>query len=100
MQPSPGAGGRPIGLRRAVLAVARRPRLWLPAVRAARAHVPLRWWARRPHLPVPDGQWMRFRMTTAYGDPGAGLDVEDLLTWLAWTDTVRPAPAPQGPPGP
>jgi hypothetical protein len=31
-------------------------------------------------------------MTTAYGDAGAALDVEDLLTWLAWTDTVRSAP--------
>jgi hypothetical protein len=39
-------------------------------------------------------------MTTAYGDPGAGIDVEDLLTWLAWTDTARlrrPAPAIGGP---
>ena len=30
-------------------------------------------------------------MATAYGDPDAPIDVDDLLVWLAWTDTVRPA---------
>jgi hypothetical protein len=34
-------------------------------------------------------------MTTAYGDPDARIDVDDLLTWLAWTDTVRPGPEPR-----
>lgn len=73
-------------------AVAARPRLWPAALRQARAMVPPGWWRRRPFLPVPDRDWVRFRMTTAYGDAGAGVDVEDLLTWLAWTATTRPAP--------
>jgi hypothetical protein len=76
-------------MRAAVAAVATRPRLWPAALRQARALVVPGWWRRRPFLPVPDRAWLRFRMTTAYGDPGAGIDVEDLLTWLAWTDTTK-----------
>ncbi len=78
-------------------ALATRPRLWPAALRQARAMVPPRWWRRRPFLPVPDRDWVRFRMTTAYGDPAAGFDVEDVLAWLAWTDTVNAAP-PTGAP--
>jgi hypothetical protein len=85
---------RAAGLGRAGLAVARRPRLWPAAARQVRAMVPARWWRRAPFLPVPDRAWLRFRMTTAYGDPDAGIDVDDLLTWLAWTETTRPAPDP------
>lgn len=88
---------RPTGRRRAVAAVLARPRLWPAALRQARAHVPPRWWRRRPHLPLPDRDWLRFRMTTAYGDPAAAVDVDDLLTWLAWTETTRPAPDPHRP---
>ena len=84
-----GAGHRPSGAGAVAVAIARRPRLWPAAARQARALVPTGWWRRRPFLPVPDRAWLRFRMTTAYGDAGADLDVEDLLTWLAWTDTVR-----------
>lgn len=29
-------------------------------------------------------------MTTAYGDPAAPVVVDDLVEWLAWSDTVRP----------
>lgn len=29
-------------------------------------------------------------MTTAYGDPAAPVVSEDLVEWLAWSDTVRP----------
>lgn len=78
-------------------ALATRPRLWPAALRQARAMVPPRWWRRRPFLPVPDRDWVRFRMTTAYGDPASGFDVEDVLAWLAWTDTVKTAP-PTGAP--
>jgi hypothetical protein len=83
---------RPAGWRRAATALVSRPRLWPAALRQARALVPAAWWRRRPFLPVPDRDWLRFRMTTAYGDPSAPVDVDDLLVWLAWTDTTRPAP--------
>ncbi|HEX4901804.1 MAG TPA: hypothetical protein VFV42_03280 [Acidimicrobiales bacterium] len=91
----PGSGRpRAVGYRRVAAALVRRPQLWAPTLRQGRALVPAGWWRRRPFLPVPDRAWLRFRMTTAYGDAGAPVDVEDLLTWLAWTDTVRPAPEP------
>lgn len=95
-----GGGRRRTGAGAAVAAVALRPRLWPAALRQARALVPGGWWRRRPFLPVPDREWLRFRMTTAYGDVDAPVDVDDLLVWLAWTDTARPAagaaPRPQG----
>lgn len=83
------APSRPAGAVAVAGAIARRPRLWPAALRQARVLVPAGWWRRRPFLPVPDAAWLRFRMTTAYGQAAAPLDVEDLLTWLAWTDTVR-----------
>jgi hypothetical protein len=92
-----GGSGRAAGVPAAVLAVLARPRLWRAALRQARALAPARWWRRPPFLPLPDRQWVRFRSTTAYGDPGAALDVEDLLTWLAWTDTVCTGPEPRHP---
>jgi len=99
-RPATGLRRRRSGAVAAARALAARPRLWPAAVRQGRALVPDRWWRRRPFLPVPDRQWLRFRMTTAYGDPGAPVDVDDLLTWLAWTDTARPAPDPHRPPAP
>lgn len=83
---------RRAGARAAAVAIARQPTLWPPALRQARALVPPGWWRRWPFLPLPDRDWLRFRMTTAYGDADADLDVEDLLVWLAWTGTTRPAP--------
>lgn len=97
MEPPPHRRSGPAG---AVAAVAARPRLWPAALRQARVLVPRRWWRRRPHLPVPDREYLRFRMVTAYGDPDARIDVDDLLTWLAWTTTTRPTPERRRPPAP
>lgn len=72
----------------AVLAVLRHPGLWITALRQLRRLVPARWWARRPHLPVPDAAYLRFRMETAYG--GAGdqpPSPQDLITYLRWCRT-------------
>ena len=66
-----------------------RPGLWATAIRVVVLHVPDRWWARRPFLPVPDRQWLRFRLQTAYGDPDARPDPEDLITWLEWSRSWR-----------
>jgi len=65
-------------------AVARRPRLWAPAVRQARRLAPRRWWRRAPFLPVPDRDWLRFRAETQYGDPDRAPDADDVVTWLEW----------------
>ena len=74
-------------------AVARRPRLWRAAVRQGRALVPPRWWRRAPFLPLPDRDWTAFRLTTAYGDPAARIVADDLVTWLAWSETVQVLPS-------
>lgn len=92
-----GDGRRVVGVAAAVRAVLARPRLWPAALRQVRVLVPPGWWRRPPFVPLPSRDWLRFRMTTAYGDPDAPVDVEDLLVWLAWTDTVRPARAVGGP---
>ena len=82
-----------IGLRGAI-AVLRRPALWITAVRVGARLVPTRWWARRPHLPVPDPAYLRFRMVTAYGGEGdsaiAPRDLVDYLEWArSWPSAVR-----------
>lgn len=70
-------------------ALARRPDLWSTAVRSALSLAPNGWWRRAPFLPVPDPEWLRFRMATAYGGTGrvdsdSPFDTDDLITWLEW----------------
>ena len=69
---------------RGAAVVASRPGLWLTALRELRAFTPRRWWGRRPFVPLPDPALMRFRMVTAYGDPEAAFEADDLVTWLEW----------------
>jgi hypothetical protein len=69
----------------AVSAVLRRPRLWPAGARAYVTHVPDRWYRRAPFLPVPDRDWLRFRLQTQYGDPQHAPDPDDVVTWLQWS---------------
>jgi hypothetical protein len=73
----------------AVRAVLRRPALWPTAARVYVAHVPDRWWVRRPFVPVPDRAWLRFRLQTQYGDAEAVPAPADLVTWLEWSRRWR-----------
>ena len=82
-------GSATTAARRAVLAVAVRPRLWWPAVTAATRFAPRGWWRRRPFLPVPDDRYWRFRMETAYGDDGASPSDEDVVEVLQWSQRLR-----------
>ncbi len=71
--------------RAAVVAVLRHPSLWWTALRVLVRLVPRGWWRVRPHLPIPDAAYLRFRMVTAYGGDGtAPADPEDLVTYLRW----------------
>lgn len=73
-------------------AVARRPGLWRTAVRQWRRTTPQGWWRHRPHLPVPSGDYLRFRLVTQYGDEKhdiAPADVLDYLTWCKRYDAAR-----------
>jgi hypothetical protein len=67
-----------------VLAVVRRPRLWPTALRQARRTTPRGWWRRRPFLPVPSGEYLRFRLLTQYGDSAAKPAPHDVVTYLEW----------------
>lgn len=81
-------GPIPRGTAAVVAAVAARPTLWWSAARQLRTLAPDRWWTRLPFLPVPDRDWMAFRMTTAYGDPDAPLVADDVVTWLRWSKST------------
>ena len=84
-----------VGWLRVFLAVLLRPRLWWVATRqAARVSRP-RWWRRAPFLPVPDREYVRFRLETAYGEVIAPRPA-DLVGYLDWcAAAARPAHAPR-----
>lgn len=67
-----------------VAAVARRPSLWPTALRQWRRLVPGGWWRRRPFLPVPPGEYLRFRLLTQYGDNEHVVEPADVVNYLLW----------------
>jgi hypothetical protein len=66
------------------VAVARQPRLWRTAIAQWRRTTPSRWWRRRPFLPVPSGEYLRFRMVTQYGRADHPIVPDDVLNYLEW----------------
>ncbi len=74
----------------AVIAVVRRPHLWPTAARAAVSLAPTGWWRRAPFLPLPDPDWLHFRLVTAYGGDGSTpLRADDLVAWLDWKRSLN-----------
>jgi hypothetical protein len=69
---------------RIALALARRPRLWPTAIRQMRRTAPKGWYRRPPFLPVPSGEYLRFRLVTQYGDPQHRPDAHDVVNYLSW----------------
>jgi hypothetical protein len=65
--------------------------LWLTGARQVLVLAAPGWWRRPPLLPVPDREYLRFRLQTAYG--GDGLDCElvpgDLVAYLRWCRATR-----------
>jgi hypothetical protein len=77
-------------MRAAVAAVARHPGLWPTAARQALVLAVPGWWRRRPFLPLPAPDYLRFRMQTAYGGAGdQAPDPDDLVTYLRWCRRAR-----------
>ena len=70
-------------------AVATHPRLWITACRQYRAALPRRWWRRRPFLPVPPRDYVRFRLLTQYGSVNHRIESVDVLNYLSWCKTNR-----------
>lgn len=64
------------------------PRLAVDLLRTAWAFRRLRWYARAPFLPLPDGDYLRWRMYTAYGDEAAVPPIDDLIRFVRWRREV------------
>jgi hypothetical protein len=60
------------------------PRLGLDLIRTAWAFRRRRWWTRRPYLPVPDREYLRWRMYTAYADEDAVPPLDDVIRFARW----------------
>ncbi|MGH8999148.1 MAG: hypothetical protein ACRDY7_07130 [Acidimicrobiia bacterium] len=69
--------------RQAVKAVLRRPGVWPVAARQLVRMAGPGWWRRPPFLPVPDREYVRFRLHTAYGTSGQP-DEDDVVAYLRW----------------
>lgn len=65
-------------------ALVRRPALWWTALVVVKRLVPRRWWTRRPFLPLPPRDYVRFRKEAYYGDPLAPFETDDVLKYLSW----------------
>ena len=42
------------------------------------------WWRRAPFLPLPDRDYVRWRMHTAYGDYGSVPPADDVIRYARW----------------
>ena len=71
---------------RVAAAVVPRPRLWRASVREVLRLAEPGWWHRAPYLPLPSAGLWEFRMTTAYGEPGAVPSAADVVSFLEWVD--------------
>lgn len=74
---------------RVLLAVALRPDLWVTALRQLLALAPRRWWSRRPFLPVPDADYLTFRLQTMYGGSKPEPVAADVVSYLEWCRFYR-----------
>jgi len=66
------------------VALAREPQLWPTAFTQWRRTIPSRWWRRRPFLPVPTGDYLRFRMVTQYGNADHPIVPADVVSYIKW----------------
>jgi hypothetical protein len=66
------------------------PRLALDLVRTAWAFRRRSWWRTPPWLPLPDREYLRWRMYTAYGDENAVPPLGDVIGFARWRrETMR-----------
>jgi hypothetical protein len=61
-----------------------RPRLALDLLATAWAFRRRRWWVRSPFLPLPDRDYLRWRMYTAYADEDAVPPADDVVRFATW----------------
>jgi hypothetical protein len=46
------------------------------------------WWGQPPYLPLPDAEYLAWRLHTAYGDERTVPPVEDVLRFARWRRRV------------
>ena len=69
------------------MAVVVRPGLWgIAAVQVFRL-AQSGWWRHAPFLPLPDRDYLRFRLETQYGDPDHSIEPADIVAYLRWCRT-------------
>ena len=68
----------------AALTVLRHPAIWLTALVQLGRLAPRGWWKRPPFLPLPDPDYLRFRLQTQYGDPEREPEPADIVSYLKW----------------
>ena len=64
------------------------PRLAVDLLRTAWAFRRRRWWSAPPFLPIPDREYLRWRMYTAYGDEDAVPPLADVVGFARWRREV------------
>jgi len=62
----------------------RRPSLVVDLVRVAWRFRNRRWYRRFPFVPLPDREYVRWRMDTAYGSPDAIPPAADVERYVRW----------------
>lgn len=72
------------GVGRVAIAVLRHPTLWWTAARQLRRSAEPGWWHRKPFLPLPSDDYLRFRMATQYGSTDRGPEPADVISYLKW----------------
>ncbi|MEP6691731.1 MAG: hypothetical protein ABJD07_11290 [Gemmatimonadaceae bacterium] len=71
------------------LRAVRRPTLAVDLLRVAWYFRRRRWWARPPFLPLPDRDYVRWRMHTAYGEHEIVPPAEDVIRYARWVGGRR-----------
>ena len=66
-----------------------RPGLAVDLLRVAWRFRARDWWRRPPFLPLPPGEYVRWRMYTAYGDEDAVPPAEDVIRYARWIGRQR-----------
>jgi len=76
-------------VRSVALAVLRHPSLWWTAVGQLVVLAVPGWWRRWPPLPLPDPEYLHFRLVTMYGDGDRSPEPADVISYLKWCKSVR-----------
>lgn len=67
-----------------ILRAVRHPAVGRDLLRVAWRFRARNWWRRAPFLPLPEREYLRWRMHTAYGDHDAVPPADDVVRYARW----------------